>query len=977
MRGDGWFKHWLNPFQCKLLVLSAVELLLQDVIAKWVICMKNHSSRVKPVIAAIVSFMMTFSLALGPGLASALDEPNDFALTTSSENGMPEWAIDDGENAQDALSTQASIPEKYDLRDEGVVTPVKLQNPWGSCWAFGGLAAAETSILSTLGYKYEDFNIDLSESHLTYFALRPVTEEVNPRQVGEGFHLFDDSPNAAFNAGGWGIYITTLLSSGIGPVFESQFPYRGKGAMTSLEFFDSSPENAEIATRGELEQKAFWSGTTVDAMLAAKATELGSAEAALEHYKDEARAKYVKRNTYNQFDDWSIPETRENGMSNRMISYGLVLKNGNILPDYWDASKTKMNDSAVTAIKQELLNGRGVSLAYGADQSGTYDKSDPRYGTGYCQYTGNASVSPDHIVCIVGWDDTYEASNFTHTKNAKNQQLTDSRGNPLTDEQAEEMTTPAGNGAWIVKNSWGSETDAAPDDLGNVVNKDSYGYLNEEGKATGYFYLSYYDKTISLTESMEFSSNLGKLSDFGVIQYDYMPAVNGFFSTPASETLVSSANAFEMGGMDVVVKSMSTRTSEENMRVTLAIVLLDDNATSPGDGRVVFKESRNFEYKGFHRIDLDVPLTIKKGQRFSIISTTSKVNTDGTRSYCVSANKGTSKESAEAQRAQGAYVAAYTEAVVNEGESWVYLDGAWQDWKTYLASDEAKAISQGDPVDNFSIKLYVELTDSQLAEMGAVPATCTQPGCIQYWCDTETGTCYGDAEGTVAIDWQDTVTAALGHDWGKGEVTKKATACAEGARTYTCSRCGQTRTEPIPMTVIRGKTYKVSGSTYKVTSNTLSKRTVALVKAKTVAAGETFTIPATVKIKGASYKVTAIEALAFDGSRAVGITVGPNVTNIDRNDFNGARRVKIVTLGKGVGKVSARAFTTNDALHTLVLKTKKLAKADNVKNCLKGSNVTAVKVKVGTAEQNEAYAKKYKKLFAVSNPASGKKVAVA
>ena len=71
MRGDGWFKHWLNPFQCKLLVLSAVELLLQDVIAIWVICMKNHSSRVKPVIAAIVSFMMAFSLALGPGLASA------------------------------------------------------------------------------------------------------------------------------------------------------------------------------------------------------------------------------------------------------------------------------------------------------------------------------------------------------------------------------------------------------------------------------------------------------------------------------------------------------------------------------------------------------------------------------------------------------------------------------------------------------------------------------------------------------------------------------------------------------------------------------------------------------------------------------------------------------------------------------------------------------------------------------------------
>ena len=49
-----------------------------------------------------------------------------------------------------AIGLQASYPAKYDLRDEGVVTPVKFQNPWGTCWGFSAIAASETSILSEL-----------------------------------------------------------------------------------------------------------------------------------------------------------------------------------------------------------------------------------------------------------------------------------------------------------------------------------------------------------------------------------------------------------------------------------------------------------------------------------------------------------------------------------------------------------------------------------------------------------------------------------------------------------------------------------------------------------------------------------------------------------------------------------------------------------------------------------------------------------
>ena len=103
--------------------------------------------------------------------------------------------------------------------------------------------------------------------------------------------------------------------------------------------------------------------------------------------------------------------------------------------------------------------------------------------------------------------------------------------------------------------------------------------------------------------------------------------------------------------------------------------------------------------------------------------------------------------------------------------------------------------------------------------------------------------------------------------------------------------------------------------------------------------------------------------------------MGSNVTSVERYDFHGAWKAKTITLGKGVGKISLRSFASNASLRTLVLKTTKLNEA-NMKNCLKGSKVTKVKVKVGTAAQNKRYVKKYKKLFGVKNPVSGKQVVV-
>lgn len=57
------------------------------------------------------------------------------------------------------------FPEKYDLRDHGLVTDVKFQNPWGTCWAFGAVGSLESNALLQ-GVSDPDY----SEKSLVWFS---------------------------------------------------------------------------------------------------------------------------------------------------------------------------------------------------------------------------------------------------------------------------------------------------------------------------------------------------------------------------------------------------------------------------------------------------------------------------------------------------------------------------------------------------------------------------------------------------------------------------------------------------------------------------------------------------------------------------------------------------------------------------------------------------------------------------------------
>lgn len=126
-----------------------------------------------------------------------------------------------------------------------------------------------------------------------------------------------------------------------------------------------------------------------------------------------------------------------------------------------------------------------------------------------------------------------------------------------------------------------------------------------------------------------------------------------------------------------------------------------------------------------------------------------------------------------------------------------------------------------------------------------------------------------------------------------------------------------------------GSKVTVSGNTYKVNSGSQVTYTA---KKK---AGKTVTVPATVKIKGKTYKVTSIAANAFKG--------------------NG--KIQKVTLGKNITKIGKNAFSNCKKLKTIVIKSKKLKASGIAKNAFKGlTKKTAIKVP-------KAKKKAYQKLF--------------
>ena len=200
------------------------------------------------------------------------------------------------------------------------------------------------------------------------------------------------------------------------------------------------------------------------------------------------------------------------------------------------------------AIKKAIMD-------YGAVSTSIYWSSSYIYKTKNYYYDGSSGAN--HAVVIVGWDDNYAASNF--------------------------KTAPKGNGAWIIKNSWG----------------------NSSGDG-GYFYVSYYDTKIAqigryvsyafvLNDTIRYDKNY---------QYD-IPGRTDYFLNDTK--VVWYKNQFTSTGNEYLA-AVSTY-FEKNTKWDLSVYV--NNAL-----KLTQSGSAN---PGYRTIDLNSMISLKTGDLFEIV----------------------------------------------------------------------------------------------------------------------------------------------------------------------------------------------------------------------------------------------------------------------------------------------------------------------------------------------------------------------
>ena len=363
-------------------------------------------------------------------------------------------------------------------------------------------------------------------------------------------------------------------------------------------------------------------------------------------------------------------------------------------------------------------------------------------------------------------------------------------------------TAPPGNGAWIVKNSYGSQTDMIhgglllSDGTTRDANVRDWGIVDENGLHTGYFYISYYDAGIGALESYDFDLRENHDQE-NALQLDYTPASTDEWIVK-DEIPIWCANVFTLD-KDMRIDEVATRFSMPNevpltgFTVTFEIYRLNDGASAPDDGELLTSCTREFRNYGYHRVALDTPVYSRAGDRLAVVTQHRHDYEDGSKKYCASAQVSIDYESNPRFR----FAPLYGTPIVNKGESFIKIEGitekeesameGWLDMTAPYSIDilhyfqpgmignpmmayfertyPGRPINEIHNLDNFGIKAFGEQVTLEFAE--AVEADCENAGSLAYWYDPLSGAIFEDELGMKSLTWDDVLVSPLGHDWGE------------------------------------------------------------------------------------------------------------------------------------------------------------------------------------------------------------------
>ena len=225
---------------------------------------------------------------------------------------------------------------------------------------------------------------------------------------------------------------------------------------------------------------------------------------------------------------------------------------------------------------------------YGAVGSGYAELADDKldenyineYDGEYYYYCGDPDSMSNHAVTIVGWDDNIPAARFTN-----------------------HGLTPEGDGGWLIKNSWG-----------------------EKARNNGYFWLSYYDKTIySMLVAVDFT--IENEDDYYDNVYSYDNAELLVFLTN-NESKIYSANVFSAENDGELLNAVSYFTGEAGSVHDIAVYLNPSDPGDPTSGEKVFQTTDIAPYAGYRSVMLDKPVSLKAGDTFAVVN--KETNPSGT-----------------------------------------------------------------------------------------------------------------------------------------------------------------------------------------------------------------------------------------------------------------------------------------------------------------------------------------------------------